>query len=186
MMKRLLCLALVIYAAPLARGADMENPYKKSKVGDWAEYKMTTTAMGINIDGTIKQTVDAKDDKEATIKVTGEMSFMGNKMAIPEQKQKIDLTKPYDPSSAANLPKGTEATVEKDGEGKEKIKVGGKEYDCTWQKMKVKTKVGGMDFDSDIKVWTSKDVPLGGMVKMEMKSKLADMTMELTGTGAKK
>src|SRR6476469_9359459 len=118
-MKRLLSVALVVCLAPVVHGADMENPFKKAKKGDYAEYKMTTSTMGLNIDGNIKQTVVDKDDTEATIEVTGEVSFMGNKMAIPAQKQKIDLTKPYDPTATANLPKGSEATVEKDGEGKE-------------------------------------------------------------------
>lgn len=182
-MKHLLSAVLLVSLAPLASAEDMENPFKKAKVGDWTEYKMTTAAMGVNIDGTVKMTVTAKDEKEATLEVTGKVKFMGNETPIPVQKQKIDLTKAYDPTNAANVPKGTDAKVEKDGEGKEKIKVGGKEYDTTWTKMKVKTKVANMDFDSDVKVWVSKDVPLSGMVKMEVKSKQADVTMELSGSG---
>lgn len=185
-MKRLLLAAgLVVCLAPVAKAAEEENPFKKSKVGDWAEYKMATTAMGINIDAKMKMEVTAKDDKEATLKTTAVVKFNNMEMEIPGQETKIDLTKPYDPTSAANLPKGTDAKVTKDGEGKEKLKVGGKEYDCTWQKMKIAAKVNGMDFNSDVKVWFSKDVSLAGMVKMEMKSKIADMTMELTGTGSK-
>jgi hypothetical protein len=179
-MKYLLSAALFAGLAPAAFAQDMENPFKKAKVGDWAEYKMATNAMGINIDAKLKMTVTAKTDKEVTLKTAA----IVNNMELPGQETKIDLTKPYDPTNTANLPKGTEAKVEKGGEGKEKVKIGGKEYDTNWMKMKVNAKVNGMDFDSDIKVWISKDVPLSGMVKMEMKSKLADMTMELTGTGS--
>src|SRR5262249_22108808 len=181
-MKYLLSAACVVFClAPLAAAEEMENPFKKAKVGDWAEYKMTTSVGGNNIEAKMKMSVTAKTDKEVTMKTVAII----NGMEVGGQDTKIDLTKPYDPTSTANVPKGTDATVEKAGEGKEKIKVGGKEYDCTWMKMKIKAKIGGMDFDSDTKIWMSKSVPLSGMVKMEMKSKLADVTMELTDTGSK-
>src|SRR4051812_29517515 len=96
LMKYLLGLAaLVVCLAPVSRGADEENPFKKAKVGDWASYTMKTTAMGVNIDAEMKTIVTAKDDKEVTIKT----SLILNKMDIPGQESKIDLTKPYDPTS---------------------------------------------------------------------------------------
>jgi hypothetical protein len=172
--------ALVICFSPAVRAADEENPFKKAKVGDWVEYKMTTAAMGNNIDGTMRMTLTAKDDKEATMETTGKISFMGNEMNIPAQKQKIDLSKPFDPTAGANLPKGTDVKVEK-GDTKEKVKAGGKEYETTWMKMKSSI----MNQETEVKIWISKDVPLSGMVKMEMKSAFANVTMELTGTGSK-
>ena len=181
-MKHLLSVcALAICFAPAAYAADEENPFKKAKEGDWAKFKMTTGVMGMNIDGELKMTVTAKTDKEATVKSTVTI----NGMELPGGEQKIDLTKPYDPTNASGLPKGTDVKVEKLGEGKEKIKIGTKEYDCTWLKIKSSAKIGDMNFDSEMKVWMSKDVPLGGMVKMEMKSKIADATMELKETGSK-
>jgi hypothetical protein len=141
---------------------------------------VTTKVMGMDIEGTVKMVVTAKDDKSVTMKATP--TFNG--MELPGQEQKIDLTKPYDPAAAGGqLPKGTDAKTKKVGEGKEKIKVGGKEYATTWMKIKVEAKVMGNEFKSDVKVWMSKDVPLGGVVKMEMKSNIADMTMELKEFG---
>jgi len=182
-MKYLMCAAaLSLGLAPTAFAADEENPFKKAKVGDWASYKMTTMAMGINIDAEMKTTVKSKDDKEVKITTTAII----NKMEIPGQESTIDLTKPYDPTSTANLPKGSDAKVEKAGEGEETIEVGGKKYACKWLKMKVNAKVMGQDFESEVKVWMSKEVPLSGMVKMEMKSQIANMTMELKETGSGK
>src|SRR6478672_10808346 len=90
---RLFAAVLAVAAAPfVARAADEENPYKKAKVGDFATYKMTTKAMGFNVEGTVTQTVVEKDEKEVTIELGGK--FMG--MDIPATKQKIDLTKPFD------------------------------------------------------------------------------------------
>jgi hypothetical protein len=111
-------------------------------------------------------------------------------MEVPGQENKIDLTKPYDPNSTANLPKGDEVKIEKISDGKEKIKVGDKEYECTWTNSKMKGKANGVELDAEVKVWTSKSVPLGGMVKTEMKATIAGMamttTMELSETGSKK
>jgi hypothetical protein len=175
--------------APMARAADDENPYKNAKVGDYATYTMTTKVAGFSIDGTLTQTVTAKSDKEATIKVTGSFEVGGNKMDIPAQEQKIDLTKPFDPTKGANLPAGADAKIEKGKEGKEKIKVNGKEYDCTWTTYKVKMKAMGQEIDADVKSWAAKDVP-AGMVKMTMNADIGgqkmEMVMELKETGSKK
>ncbi len=190
MMFRASLAALALMAAALnTRAADEENPYKTAKVGDFATYTLVTKVAGFNVDGTLVQTVTAKSDKEVTVKVTGTVNVGGMKQEIPVQEQKIDLTKPFDPTKGANLPGGADAKVEKGKEGKEKIKLSGKEYDCTWTTYKVKGKAMGQEIDADVKVWTSKDVP-SGMAKMTMTAEIAgqkmDMTMELKETGNKK
>ena len=158
-------------------------------MGDFATYTMTTKVAGFAVNGTLTHSVTAKTDKEATVKMTGTVEFGGNKMDIPAQEQKIDLTKPFDPTKAGNLPGGAEAKVEKGKEGKEKVKVGDKEYDTTWTTYKVKTKAMGQEIDADVKAWMSKDVT-AGLVKMTMTAEFAgqkmEMTMELTETGNKK
>src|SRR5438105_14941960 len=128
MTTRLLAAVLAAAAtAPAARAADDDNPYKKAKVGDYVVYKMNTKLGDFAIAGTVTQTVTAKSDTEVTIKVTA--NVMG--MDTPAQEQKIDLTKPFDPTKASNLPAGADVKVEKRQEGKEKGKVGGKEHDTT-------------------------------------------------------
>ena len=181
---RLLAVLSVLAVVPIAFAADEENPYKKAKVGDFATYKMVTKVAGMNLEGTLTQKCSAKSDKEATIKVTGNI----NGMEIPETEQKIDLTKPYDPTKAT-LPEGAEAKVEKVKDGKEKVKVGDKEYETKWESYKVKAKANGMEIEADVKIWMSNDVPLL-MVKMEMTSEVAgmkiEMEMELSESGNKK
>jgi hypothetical protein len=185
---RLIAAAFALCIAPLVTSAaDNEdfNPYKNTKVGDFATYKITAKFGGINVTGTSTQTVTAKTDKEATIKVVSSV----NGMDIPAMTQTIDLTKPYDPTKATGLPQGIDATIEKGKDGKEKVKVAGKEYETTWTNFKVTAKAGGMDIKSDIKVWMSKDIPMG-IAKMEMNADLAsqkmEMTMEVMETGNKK
>jgi hypothetical protein len=180
---RLLAAALALAAAPVAFAADDENPYKKAKVGDFSTYKMTTKVPGGSVEGTMTQEVTAKDDKEATVRTSGKVSGAD----IPPNDVKIDLTKPYDPTKATGpLPPGANVQVEKLKDGKEKIKVAGKEYDSTWETYKMKITSGGMSFDAEMKVWQSKEVAIP-ILKMEMTGEVQGMkmevAMELTETG---
>lgn len=190
MLVRSLAVLALVLAPVVARAADEENPYKGAKVGDFANYKMVTKVAGLNISGTATQSVTAASDKEVTVKGAGTVEFNGNKMDIPATEQKIDLTKPFDPTKAANLPGGAEAKVEKLKDGKEKLKVGDKEYATTWTTYKAKMKIMGQEIDADIKTWLAKDVPAGGMVKMTMTAKIGgqdmEVQMELTESGNKK
>jgi hypothetical protein len=189
---RLSVALFAIIGAPIAaRSADDDNPFKNAKVGDYANYKMTVKFAGTNLGGTSTQSVTAKSEKEVTVRTTGVFEFMGKKQEIPAQEQKIDITKPFDPTQigGSGLPPGANVKVEKGKDGKEKIKVAGKEYDCTWSTYKITGMANGMDISADVKAWMSKEVPLA-MVKLEMTADLAkmkmEMTMELTDTGNKK
>ena len=183
MKTRLLAATLALIAAPCAAAAEEENPYKKVKVGEYATYKTTVNVAGMTLEGTVTQTVSAKSEKEATLKVTANL----NGMDAPSQEHKIDLTKPFDPLKST-LPADAEVKIEKLKDGKEKVKVAGKEYSTTWETYKVKAKVNGMEMEAEVKAWSSKDLPLV-MVKMEMTAEVAgmkvEMEMELTETGKK-
>jgi hypothetical protein len=185
MIRRVLPALLVLLVPFAATAADDENPLKNAKVGDYATYKMDMKVGDLALTGTLTSSVTAKTDKEATVKVTGKI----NNMDIPPQEQKIDLTKPFDPTKMSSLPAGVDAKVEKLKEGKEKVTVGGKEYDTNWTTYKVAAKAQGMDINADVKAWTSKDIPLG-TAKMEMTMAIAGqkmtMTMELSESGNKK
>jgi hypothetical protein len=186
MKMRFLSAVLALAVVPFAAfAADEENPYKKVKVGDFATYKMAMKIGPLAIDGTMTQTVSAKTDKEATVKIASKF----NGMDIPAQEQKIDLTKPFDPTKTGGLPAGTEAKIEKLKDGEETIKVAGKEYKCKWETFKTKVKVMGQELEMDMKVWQSKDFALS-MVKTEMSGDVGgqklETTIELTDSGSKK
>jgi len=186
---RLLAAAAVCLSPLAARAADDDHPYKNVKVGDYATYKTTTKYAGQTITGTVTQSVTAKSDKEATVRGTVKFTVAGTDTDGPPTELKIDLTKPYDPTKAPGLPPNSELKVEKGKDGKEKVKVGGKEYDATWTAYAVKGKLMGQDIDAEIKAWMAKDAPMG-LVKMEMTGTAAgqkiEMTMELAETGNKK
>lgn len=182
MKMRMLAAALALAFAPAGWAADEENPFKKAKVGDFATYKMATKISGVTLEGVVTQTVISKDDKEAVVELTGKV----NNTDIPPQKQTIDLSRPYNPSASTGLPTGVGAKVERLKEGKEKVKVGMKDHDTTWETYKVKLNAGGTDFDAELRVWQDKSLALP-LVKMEMSTVVnenrIDVNMEMTATG---
>jgi hypothetical protein len=183
----LAALALPGIAAAQAKKSAEEHPYAKAKVGDWVTYEMKSDAMGMKFESSMTMRVAAKDDKSVTLKTSGKFTIMGMTNDIPESEQKIDLTIPWDPNAAnAVKDKKDNTKLEKLGEGKEKVKVGDKEYNCTWTKSKITVKVVDKEFVTESTVWTSTDFPLG-MVKMETKSDMGSMTMVIkeSGTGKK-
>jgi len=124
----------------------------------------------------------AKDDVSVTLRIAATM--MGKEM--PPQDTKIMFDKPFNPYTQGN----TDAKVTTLGEGDETITVDGKSYKCHWAKVKV-VATKPMAMESTMKAWSSKDVPLAGMVKMESESVMTmegttmntKMTMKLTGFG---
>src|SRR5262245_53180140 len=161
-MRSLLPAAWLACLLPVVGAAEEENPFKKARVGDWVEYKMT----GPNIEGKTKMTIVTKDDKEVVYEVTGTFSFMGMESVAPVQKQTVDLTKSYDPIVAANL-KRNNVKIEKLAEGKEKLKVGQKEFATNWTKLRSTTTVNNVTIVTDYQMWFAAEVPLGGLVRMD-------------------
>ncbi len=178
-----LALALVPLAA---RGADADHPYKDAKVGDFTVYTVTTKVGGLAIPGTMTQTVTARTEKEVTIKAVTVIEALGQKKE-QEKEQKIDLTQPFDPSKAANVPAGVKITKGK--EGTEKLKLGGKEYECAWAAYTATGQAKGKDVGIEMKIWTAKGLAMGVVkteVLTEVNGQKIELTMELKESGKKK
>jgi hypothetical protein len=183
---RLVAAALAVSLGALAVRAQ-DHPYKNVKVDDFVTYKVNLSVGALKLDGTATQTVVKKDDKEVTVRVVANYSGVD----APAQEQKIDLTKPYDPTKVGPLQPGSEAKIDKVKDEKAKVKYGkdNKEVECVLTTYKVKAKTAGQDIDAEVKVWESKDVPLG-MVRVQLDGTVggmkAAMTMELLDAGVKK
>lgn len=173
-MLMVVCLALSFSAM-----SEEDNPYRNAKVGDWTECKTSTSMSGFNMDGKMKQTVIAKSETEVTVKIESEVNGQKN-----SQETKIDLTKKFVPGETG-LPSGTKAPkIEQNGSGDEKVTVGAKTYDAHWTAYKMAMEVGPLKMNMNVKTWTSKDVPLEGMVKSEMSGDNGmKTTVELVGSG---
>jgi hypothetical protein len=173
--------------SPLGAGAaDEENPFKGAKVGDYARYDTVAKTGTVSLKTVRKQTVTAASDKEVSLKTVLEVN--GSEVATDRPEQKIDLTKPFDPTgSSEGVPTLSGLKWEKQGDGKEKVKVGGKEFDCTWISYKP-VATGKQEVEGELKVWLSKDVPW--VVKRALKLKRGpteiNYTTELIEFGNKK
>src|SRR5262245_18266742 len=191
-MRFVFAVILLACVGPASLRADDDNPFKDAKVGDWVEYKYSarnyTAPRGT--EAQIKMTVIAKDDKELTYEIGGWAPGVVEKV-------KIDLTMPHDPIALAALSnyhnfgslKEKDVTAEKLGEGKEKLKVGGKEYEPRWTQMKYTIKLtypglGERRYVMLAKTWVSKDVPLSGQVILETNDG-SQMRLELSSFGRK-
>jgi hypothetical protein len=180
-------LVIVFCAMPLTSpaGEKADNPLKKAKIGDYVAYKMIATLDGKDKEVSVKSTVSAKNDKELTAETAITYEFMGKTVNKTDKDTKIDLTKPYDQIGAiAHYLK--EGKWEKTGDGKEKIKVGDKTYDCTWIYAKGVGDADGVKTEVKAKLWFDKSVPLWGLVKWEIKSNKINMRLEITGYGSAK
>jgi hypothetical protein len=127
-----------------------------------------------------------------TIKTTSKVAAGGMDVPTPDQESTIDLTKPFDPIKSGFLGQGAGVAaapmVEKLKEGKEKLKLAGKEYEPTWTTYKLQMNGGGQQIEAEMKVWSSPKFSLY-MLKTEMSVDVGgmkmEMTMELTEVGAK-
>lgn len=130
MLLRAVAVVALVLAPVAARAADDDNPFKRAKVGDYAKYSVVVKNPRGEQKSARTQTVTATGDKELALK---SVDFIDGK-EVPNRKpdQKIDLTKPFDPVSAGEGSAGANLKWEKHKDGTEKLKVDGKEYECTW------------------------------------------------------
>lgn len=182
MLLRLPAVALLALIASEFSAADEENPFRKAKVGDYAKYSTVLLTGGAEVKGARVQTVTAASEKEVTLKTVTEIG--GKEVPNKRPDQKIDLSKPFDPA-ADDFTAGTK--WEKLKQGKEKVKVNGKEYECDWATYKP-VAPGKADPTGELKVWTCPDVPFVVRRSLTMKFNGNELhyTVELTEFGGKK
>jgi hypothetical protein len=180
MVQRLvISMALTVLACASVAAAEPENPFKKVEKGQWVSYHLNLTVNGNQQSGEVKHRVTAVGDNSVTFETTSTVN--GNQ--TPAQSQVIDLTKPYDLLGVANFPSGKDTKVEKKDNGKESLEIGGKKYECEWTRYAVTVGNNGMKTTVEIKIWICKDVPLHGLVKMDINSEPFKVKMEIDKTG---
>jgi hypothetical protein len=178
LLRPILVLCALAFLSGLTAAQEKTHPFAKAKVGDWVAYKVETGSPSANI--TIKQTVSARDAEGVTLKV--EMSMGGKPLQATDQR--VSLMEPFDPARMLQSP-AVKSQVTKLGEGEETVMVTGKKYKCTWVKNRVITEFNGQIIETNSKMWVSKDVALGGLVRAETETAGAVTVMELTGVGSR-
>lgn len=165
-MYRVVGFAAVVLAGGLTLSgvaADVENPFQNAKVGDYVRYKFSMENGSGKPLATVKHSVKARTEKEVTL--LEEVETEGAQKKEQGKEIKIALDKPYNP--LATTSEGKPVKVEELEKGTETIKAAGRDYACTWVKCKTTLAKDGKDMVSIVKMWTSKEVALGGAVKTE-------------------
>src|SRR3954470_8126876 len=188
-MLRPMLAALTLTAATAFSARAADHPFKNVKVGDSTTFTSELKSDGSVYTGETTQTVTAKTDTVVTIKLAGFRETKGMKFDLGSREIKIDITKPFDPQKFADFPFGGDPKLEPGKESNEKIKIGGKEYNCTVMTYSMTSTTPAEKYTSQIKVWTSKDVPMG-VVRMTMvgmpSGEKSSMTLEWNSAGGKK
>ncbi|MFL5328962.1 MAG: hypothetical protein ACJ8C4_08590 [Gemmataceae bacterium] len=148
------------------------HPLANAKVGDTVTYKSVGDGP-LNRDITIKKTVVAKSGDTVTLKID---TTMGTKTTSNELV--CNLNQKYDRAQMKASPNEANKT----GEGKTKLTIGGKDYECTWIEEEIKFD----DYVSKEKIWFCNDVPLDGMVKHVSDHGMFTMTIEMVEAAHRK
>jgi hypothetical protein len=179
-MQLLYALAVIFFASVTARAEEKgETPLHKAKVGDFLVYKVTSKSgeESLTYEGTARHVLTAKTDKQARLEITrnlGAKSAMTFKfgLQLSEANDALYFSLFRPASLGLELKEGDEVTEnlgKKIGEGKEKVSLGDKNYDCTWLTFRKGSESRHQKVESEIKVWLCPTVPLTGIVKMEVK-----------------
>lgn len=166
MFKKMMFVALFAVAtAAMASAADyskIPDPLENAKVGQWVSHKMST---GMEQKQTIVDIQGEGDERVITMK----MEMSQGEMKLPAQEMKISV-KEVKANEAAAREQATDVKI-----SETTIDVGGKTYNVVLVENNVDGNVS--------KLYLSKDVPVTGIVKMELDNPMMPINLEITGQG---
>jgi hypothetical protein len=150
---------------------DFKN-WAKFKTGTYVTVISTTDSGGAKTEQKMWYTLKTVGDDSLTVE--NEIAQAENvKFKAPptsrEFTKTVEATAKTEENVKAGKPQGVTA------EGTETLKVGDKEYKCTWYKFRINTTSGPINGQ----LWLCDDVP-GRMVKMKSESRAATTTAEVT------
>ena len=163
---------ILLNVAGLTLAQDADLPLKRAKVGDYVVFKMTGP-----ITGSMRQEVIAVSDKDVTVKTISTL----NGMTLPAEVKAYPISSKADPAAG-----NKDVKIVAESSGTETLKIGGKDYRCTWRAVTTSAKVGDMEVKSEAKVWISRDAPVFGMVKTVSTTFGMTTTVELSEAGGAK
>ena len=163
-------LAAALLAAGGAAAGEIDNPFVKANVGDWARYTLSMNMMGMPSPGKALMKVVEKSDKEAVLQVDQEMNIFGQ-VQKNSQKQTIDLTASFDPTKLmAATPEMGDVKITPIKSDKETIEGGdGQTYECDVNEVAVAANEQG---SGTVKIWVSPKAKMA-VVKLEMTMSVA-------------
>jgi hypothetical protein len=167
------------------RIVDWENPYKRTKVGDWTHYEQTMTlpdGRSMTVEGTAE--VVKKTEKEAVVT----LELWGNG-EFKQQTLTIDLTQPLEDfgnlmkQMGEGVPANAEMRVGPSRYEEEVVTIGGKRYETIKGTREFVIAQRGWEQKGFASTWRCIDVPLDGIVKGTGDMQVMRQNMVLLGFG---
>jgi hypothetical protein len=142
--KLFLSAALLALAAGSVYAADLPNPFKDPKVGDWVVHQIRDNAK-------TKQTIVSLSDKQVVIEIE---TYLDGKIVNTQTRENERI---YEPSLGMLGIKegGPEPKITK-----ETLTIKGKKLECTV--------IEQVKDGTTAKTWISEDIPVNGLVKVEV------------------
>lgn len=157
-----------------------ETPLSRSKVGDWIDYKMALVTLKGPADIALGITVRRRTEEEAVLDIS---RTIGDKTEHKEER--IDVSRRN--SLLDSILDDPATTIVEQEKGEEKIQVGERSLECTWQiynittvtTMRLRPQIKGT-----LKIWRSEALPIDGTAKIDLAYSIGiKMNMELAGFG---
>jgi parallel beta-helix repeat protein len=157
-----------------------ETPLSRSKAGDWIDYKMALVTLEGPADIGLSITVRQRTEEEAVLEMS---RTIGDKTQRKEER--VDVSRRN--SLLDSILDAPATTIVEQEKGEEKIQVGARSLDCSWQIYKITT-VTTMrlrpQITGTLKIWRSEALPIDGTAKIDLAYTIGvKMNMELTGFG---
>ena len=130
------------------------------------------------VTGTMRQEVVAVSEKDVTVKTN--VSTTLNGMTLPADTKAFPIDSKPDPNAG-----NKDVKIVAESAGTETLKIGAKEYRCTWRAVTTVANAAGMEVKSEAKVWISKDAPVFGMVKTVSTTFGSTTAVEISEAGAR-
>ena len=172
-MRRPMAGAWALCAAALCAGAgagEGDNPYRKTKVGDWARFEGKTVApdaeQRVETDTTMYRQILEKNDQTAKLAMVFIVTVQGQTQQRNLPVVEIDLAAPREDLGFMTRRLPEDAKVEKSEEdGPEIIEAAGRKWEC--RKTAIKADIPSREMSFSAVAWFAPDAPLSGMVRMD-------------------
>lgn len=157
------CCALTVSSSVVAHADELENPYRRAQVGDWAKYKHATRGGSLNYSSEETRTITAKDGKTVKLKRTLSLDVGVTK----EYDETIDLTAAFTTATLLGYEEPPQFTIEKTDDGTEGVQVGEKKLEARWTFYSLDR--GGPNA-AEKQIWVAKEAPFDGIVMEKLSS----------------
>lgn len=192
-----LCTVLAVFLCPLALSAQEAatalklpfveaifeqlgaNPWSDVEVGEVAKYAVLDVGdlFGGSISGSLRLKVHALEDTLVTVLLEGEIAEQQSRVLAPTP---TDRWLHFDAKSMAGIEDLGLEIAEEYSVGEDTLRVGDREVPC--KKLELAVFLESLFLHGDASVWYSPEVPVYGILQIELRFAIGDLKSTITAT----